>query len=143
MLKLGMIGLSENNGHPYSWSAIVNGDYNEQAMNDCGYAGIPIYLSANRATLGVDSAKVTHIWTQDRNLSEHVAKASLIENVMDNLEDIIGKVDGVILARDDPENHVAMAKPFLEANVPLFIDEGDILKIDTRSGEYLERISKA
>ena len=24
-------------------------------------------------------------------------------------------------------------------NVPLFIDTGDILKIDTRSGEYIER----
>ena len=24
--------------------------------------------------------------------------------------------------------------------VPLFIDEGDILKIDTRSGEYIERV---
>lgn len=26
-------------------------------------------------------------------------------------------------------------------NVPLFINEGDVLKIDTRSGEYLERVS--
>jgi elongation factor P len=25
-------------------------------------------------------------------------------------------------------------------NVPLFVNEGDILKIDTRSGEYLERV---
>ena len=24
-LKLGVIGLSEGNGHPYSWSAIFNG----------------------------------------------------------------------------------------------------------------------
>ncbi len=28
-------------------------------------------------------------------------------------------------------------------NVPLFIDEGDTLKIDTRTGDYLERVSKA
>jgi len=26
--------------------------------------------------------------------------------------------------------------------VPLFIEEGDILKIDTRSGSYIERIKK-
>ncbi len=26
-------------------------------------------------------------------------------------------------------------------NVPLFINEGDVLKVDTRSGEYLERVS--
>lgn len=28
-------------------------------------------------------------------------------------------------------------------NVPLFINEGDIIKIDTRSGEYLERVGRA
>jgi len=27
----------------------------------------------------------------------------------------------------------------LQINVPLFIKEGEILKIDTRTGEYLER----
>jgi len=27
-------------------------------------------------------------------------------------------------------------------NVPLFVNEGDIIKVDTRSGEYLERVSK-
>ena len=25
-------------------------------------------------------------------------------------------------------------------NVPLFVDEGDVIKIDTRSGEYIERV---
>ncbi|KKR96059.1 MAG: oxidoreductase domain-containing protein, partial [Candidatus Uhrbacteria bacterium GW2011_GWF2_41_16] len=43
MLKLGVIGMSEGNGHPYSWSAIVNGKYNEKEMANCGYAGIPVY----------------------------------------------------------------------------------------------------
>jgi elongation factor P len=28
-------------------------------------------------------------------------------------------------------------------NVPLFINEGDVLKIDTRSGEYLTRTAVA
>ncbi|NIA17076.1 MAG: Gfo/Idh/MocA family oxidoreductase [Planctomycetes bacterium] len=123
MLKLGMIGLSAGNGHPYSWSAIINGRYNEKAMNDCGYAGIASYLSANRATLGIDGAKVTHIWTQDQKLSRHIARASLIENVVDNMDDLIGRVDAVLLARDDPENHVEMAGPFIEADIPLFIDK--------------------
>jgi len=27
-----------------------------------------------------------------------------------------------------------------QVNVPLFIDEGDILKVDTRTGEYVERV---
>ncbi len=29
-----------------------------------------------------------------------------------------------------------------KVNVPLFINEGDVLKIDTRTGEYLERVNK-
>ena len=123
MLKLGVMGLSEGNGHPYSWSAIINGDYNDEVMAHCGYETIPAYLGANRDTLGIDSAQVTHIWTQDRKLSEHVAAASLIDNVVDNAEDMIGQVDAVLLARDDPEQHVEMAKPFLDADVPLFIDK--------------------
>src|SRR5512146_3247723 len=123
MLKLGVIGMSEDNGHPYSWAAIVNGKYNEKEMANCGYAGIPVYLAANRDTLGVEGAKVTYVWAQERKIADHIAKASLIDNVVDRLEDMIGKVDAVMLTRDDPENHVAMAKPFLEAKVPLFIDK--------------------
>lgn len=123
MIKIGVIGLSNGNGHPYSWAAIINGDYDEKAIADCGYAGIPLYLKANKATLGIPGARVTHIWTQDRALSEHVAKSSLIDTVVDTMEDMIGKVDAVLLARDDPENHRAMAEPFLNADVPLFIDK--------------------
>lgn len=123
MLKLGILGMSEGNGHPYSWSAIVNGKYNEKEMAKCGYAGIPVYLAANSDTLGIEGAKVTHIWAQERKIAEHIAKASLIDTIVDRFEDMIGKVDAVMLTRDDPENHVAMAKSFLDANVPLFIDK--------------------
>ncbi|MCP5064718.1 MAG: Gfo/Idh/MocA family oxidoreductase [Ignavibacteriae bacterium] len=123
MLKLGIIGMSEGNGHPYSWSAIINGDFDRKEMDDCGFAGIPLYLEANSDTLGINDVQVTHVWTQDKNLSTHIAKATGIENVVDSMEDMIGEVDGVLLARDDPENHVAMAKPFLDANVPIFIDK--------------------
>lgn len=123
IVRLGVIGLSEGNGHPYSWSTIINGDYDAAAMEQCGYPVIPVYLRANRSTLGIDGARVTHVWTQDRARSAHVAKASHIETVCDRLEDMIGCVDAVLLARDDPEQHVAMAKPFIEAGVPIFIDK--------------------
>ena len=136
MLKLGIIGMSEGNGHPYSWSAIVNGGYNEKEMANCGYAGIPVYLNANKDTLGIEGAKVTCVWAQDRKISEHIAKACLLDTVVDKLEDMIGKVDAVMLTRDDPENHVSMAKPFLDANVPLFIDKP--LAITTADLEYFK-----
>ena len=134
MIKLGIIGMSKGNGHPYSWSSIINGNFDRVTMDKCGFAGIPLYLKANSDTLGIDGTKVTHIWTQDRGVSEHIARASMIENVVEKAEEMIGQVDAVLLARDDPENHVQMAKPFLDANVPIFIDKP--LAITSKDLEY-------
>ena len=39
------------------------------------------------------------------------------------MDDLIGQVDAVLLSRDDPENHYAMARPFLEAGIPIFVDK--------------------
>ena len=47
ILNLGIIGGSEGNGHPYSWSAIFNG-YDPNAINDCAFPSIPIYLSKQK-----------------------------------------------------------------------------------------------
>ena len=123
MLNLGVIGLSEGNQHPYSWSAIINGDYDQALMEECGSPHPPRYLQANRDTLGIDGAQVTHIWTQDGAVSEHCARTCRIDHVVDHIEDMVGHVDAVLLLRDDPENHVVMAKPFIEANVPIFLDK--------------------
>ena len=124
MLKLGIIGLNEGNGHPYSYAAIINGYDHTELMARCPYGLIREYLPrdhGNKQT--VDMAKVTHIWTQDRTLSENVAKVSLIPNVVEQLEDMAREVDAVILARDDPWNHLEMARPFLQRGMPIFIDK--------------------
>jgi len=123
MLNLGILGLSEGNGHPYSWSAIINGDYDRDLMEHCGFPVIPRYLEANLDTLGVDDARVTHVWCQERSIAQQVAAASHIQTVVDHAEEMIGAVDAVLLARDDPENHVVMARPFIDADVPILIDK--------------------
>jgi predicted dehydrogenase len=123
VLKLGIIGLSEGNGHPYSWAAIFNG-YNQDYMKDCPFPVIPEYLSnQNFPDDCIKGAKVTHIWTQDKEISQHVANASNIENIVEEYEDMIGEVDAILLARDDSEHHLAMAKPFIEAGLPIYIDK--------------------
>jgi predicted dehydrogenase len=122
-LKLGVIGLSEGNGHPYSWSAIFNG-YDREAMASCPFAAIPAYLARQSFPQdALSGARVTHIWTQDRAVSEHVARASLIPNIVDSPEGFLGHVDGVLLARDDAENHERHAAPFLAAGLPVYIDK--------------------
>lgn len=123
MIKLGVIGLSEGNGHPYSWTAIING-YDQAAMEDCGFPVIPRYLEANNANGNrLPGAEVTHVWTQDPALSRKVAAASRIGTIVENFEDMVGQVDAILLARADAENHPRFAAPFLAAGMPIFVDK--------------------
>ena len=123
ILRLGLIGMSPGNGHPYSWSAICNG-YDKTFMEDCGFPVIPRYLEKQTYPDDfIHDAKVTHVWTQDKDLSEHIAKASKIASPVTHYEDLIGSIDAVLLARDDAENHLHYAKPFLEAGIPIYIDK--------------------
>ncbi len=123
MINIGMIGMSEGNAHPYSWSSIINGQYDAAAIARAGYPAVAAYLQANQDTLGIPGARVTHVWCQDREIAEGIAGSSVIEHVVDGLEQLVGQVDAVILGRDDPEHHVAMAKPFIDAGIPIFIDK--------------------
>jgi len=123
LLRLGVLGLSEGNGHPYSWSAIFNG-YDKQVMSECAFPVIPAYLSRQEFPRdAIPDARVTHVWTQDRELSRHVAAAARIENIIDEYEEMIGQVDAILLARDDAENHRTMSAPFLQAGLPVYIDK--------------------
>ncbi len=122
-LKLGIIGLSAGNGHPYSWAAIFNG-YDKAHMKNCPFPGIPAYLAKQQFPQDtIKDAEVTHIWTQDKKLSTHIARSSRIEQVVDNFTDLIGKVDGILLARDDAEKHFELSAPFLKKGLPIYIDK--------------------
>ena len=122
-INLGVIGLSEGNGHPYSWSAIFNG-YDKNKMKSCGYPAIPNYLNKQKfPDAQIKEGSVTHIWTQDINLSKHIASAALIGNIVSDYKELIENVDAILLARDDAENHFEFTKPFLKAGMPIYIDK--------------------
>ncbi len=123
-IRLAMLGMVEGNGHPYSWSAIVNGDYDPQIINEAGYPTITQYLGVQpKGALGIDGVKVTHVWCDDRSDAEKVACSARIPNVVAAPEDVIGKVDAVVIPTDKGWEHLARAKPFLEAGLPVFIDK--------------------
>jgi len=137
-LKLGVMGMSEGNGHPYSWSAIFNG-FDPVGMSSCPFPVIPEYLSERTFPEdALSEGNVTHIWTQELATSRHIARASLIENVVEDPKDMISQIDALLLARDDAENHLAFAAPFLDAGIPIYIDKP--LALSTRSAnELLDR----
>jgi len=123
-IGLAMVGMVEGNGHPFSWSAIINGRYDPQAMAECGYPVIPQYLGAQpKEALGVPGVEVTHVWCDDPADAVKVAKAACIGQVVERPEDVIGHVDAVIIPTDKGWEHVDRARPFVEAGLPLFIDK--------------------
>ena len=118
-----MLGMVDGNGHPYSWSAIINGSYD---AGD-GRLRLPRHPAVSGAepkeNLGIPGAKVTHVWCDDPADAAKVARAVGIANIAERAEDVIGQVDAAIIATDRGWEHVDRARPFIEAGVPLFIDK--------------------
>jgi len=128
--------MSDGNGHPYSWSAICNG-YSPVEMAACGFPVIPEYLSKQAwPKARLPDVEVSHVWTQDPISSNKIARAALIPNVVQMPEEMIGKIDGLLLARDDAENHLKIAAPFLKAGIPVYIDKPIALNIDALDAIY-------
>jgi len=122
-IKLGIIGINEGNGHPFSFSAIING-YDREGMKNSGWDVIYDYLEVRDASeFGFDNVRVTHAWTQDPEQTRKLARASKIPNPVVDVREMLDAVDGVIIARDDYETHFPLAKDFLEKGKFVFIDK--------------------
>lgn len=128
-IKLGILGMTEGNAHPFSWSAIING-YEQEEMYRWThelYPTISAYLDRQpKETFGIDNVKVTHVCFtgyEDREMAENCARAAKIPNVVTKPEDMIGYIDAVICATDIGAEHVERCKPFVEAGIPIFIDK--------------------
>jgi len=123
-IRLAMLGMVEGNGHPYSWSIIINGSYDAKALAACPYPVIKDYIAKQPpGSLGIPGAKVTHVWTDDPADAVQVAAVAHIPNIAERAEDVIGEVDAVLVATDKGFEHVERARPFIEAGIPVFIDK--------------------
>lgn len=132
-LRLAMLGMIPGNGHPYSWSAIVNG-FDPAAMAECPYPVIPKYLGAQPAgQVRIPGAQVTHLWTDVPQEAAAVARAALIPHIVARPEDVIGQVDAVLISTDDGFGHVRRARPFVEAGLPVFVDKPLALSVEDLS----------
>lgn len=112
MLKIGIVGGAKH-WHTRSFSEILNG-YDENLARSNGF---PLYRTR------LEGARVTHIWDPETGQAELVAKICRIDNVLSSMEEMIGRVDGVIISDDTTMQHQKRAFPFLEAGLPTFIDK--------------------
>lgn len=123
VIRTGIIGLSSGNGHPFSFSAILNG-YVGSGLVEAGWQGIHDYLRRRHpADFGVNDLHVTHAWTQDEGITRALCHTASIAYGVSAPEAMLGEIDALIIARDDAESHLHLARPFLEAGVSVFIDK--------------------
>lgn len=123
VIRVGVIGVSEGNGHPFSFSSIING-FSDAGLADSGWPGIYDYVRRRDASeFGFDGFRVTHAWTQEKEITKKLCASALIEHAVEKPNDMIGNVDAVIIARDDYETHYSLAAPFLMAGLHVFVDK--------------------
>jgi predicted dehydrogenase len=121
--SLGIIGVSEGNGHPFSYGSIING-YSPEGLAASGWPGIYEYVRRRHASeFGLDCWTITHAWTQDPDVTRRLCAACRISTAVNDYRELLNAVDAVIIARDDYENHFQMARLFLEAGLPVFVDK--------------------
>lgn len=123
MIRIGIIGQSEGNGHHFSFSAIING-YDAVNFSKSNWPVIHQYLSKrNINEFGFEGVRVTHAWTQFPDITQILCAACNIKHPCSSPSEMIGQVDAVIIARDDWESHITLAIPFLRAGLTVFIDK--------------------
>ena len=123
-IRLAMLGMVDGNGHPYSWSAIINGRYDAQVMADCGFPVIPQYLGAEPPeNLGIPGVQVTHVWCDDPAERGQSGPSVLHSprRPAPRRRDRSGRCRDYRHRRG--WEHVDRARPFIEAGLPLFIDK--------------------
>src|SRR5271157_929495 len=121
--SIGIIGMSEGNGHPFSYGSIING-YSSEGLAASGWPGIYEYVRRRHASeFGLEGWTITHAWTQYPESTKRLCAACRIPNGVADYGEFVGKVDAVIIARDDYQTHFQMAMPFLETGLPVFVDK--------------------
>ena len=83
-------------------------------------AGVAKSLNLDKLVPGFE---VTHVWGETREFAEKAAEKGGIPNIADNQTDMIGQIEGLMIDHRDGKYHLAAARPFVEARLPVFVDK--------------------
>ena len=78
-------------------------------------------------TLNVDkacgSARVVCVWGETKAFAEDAAERGQIPEIVKRQEDMIGKIDGMMVDHRHAKFHIPASTPFVEAGIPCFVDK--------------------
>jgi hypothetical protein len=122
-MKIGIIGESTGNGHPYSWSAIING-FDINILDKVPFPAIQNYLYNVIPTNVLNNkVKVTKIFCKNIEYARHVAMFARIDQVSPTLQNFADDIDAIIIAKDDYKNHYTLIKTLAPYKLPILIDK--------------------
>ncbi len=96
-MKIGIIGAE--NGHTVGFARVLNVDKS------------------------IPGARVTQVWGETRALALKAAAAGQIPQIVRTPDELIGTIDGAVVDHRHGKFHLPVARPLLEAGIPLFIDK--------------------
>lgn len=66
--------------------------------------------------------QVVGVYSEEREASEKLSSTYGVP-VMDNFDDAVGKIDGLMVTARHGDNHYKFAKPYINSKIPMFIDK--------------------
>jgi len=102
MFKIGILGAE--NSHASGFSQIING-FREDCKDEFA------------------DMQVVAIGGHYPEANQKVVEKYNIDMLVDKPEDMLGKVDAIMVTARDGKYHAAFARPFIEAGIPAFIDK--------------------
>jgi len=109
MVRIGIIG--SDNSHAIAFSRLFN-------RPEEGAAFVP------------DDYKVVALYGRDPERNREVAEAGAIETIVEKPEDMLGKVDAVMVVFRHGDLHARHALPFIEAGIPTWVDKPFAIKVE-------------
>ena len=92
-----------------------------------------------KSYMGLKYKNITYLDSRSKDIKK-ISEACFIKNVVTEPNELIGKVDAVIIARDDWQSHYKL-QTFLKAGIPTFIDKP--LTLDLKEIEFFKPFLKS
>ena len=69
-----------------------------------------------------DKIEIIGVYSHDKDASLKLNDMFGVP-VMESYDELVGKVDGIIITARHGDNHYKYAKPYMESGIPMFIDK--------------------
>ena len=71
----------------------------------------------------IEGVSVEMVWGETAEAAAKAAKEGSIPTIVENQEEMLGKIDALIVDHRHPKFHLEAALPFIKAGIPAFIDK--------------------